>query len=64
MISQLDSTASDIVNHQKDAVLERKDVAQKTKDFRKLDDAAKLVEYKALLKCEYLVPAIMASTAL
>lgn len=50
LISQLDSTATDIVNHQKDAVLERKDVAQRTKDFRKLDDAGKLAEHKALLK--------------
>lgn len=31
-------------------MLERKDVAQKTKDFRKLDDAGKLAEYKGLLK--------------
>ncbi|KAK5090223.1 hypothetical protein LTR05_000393 [Lithohypha guttulata] len=38
------------INHQKDAVLERKEVAQKTKDFRKLDDAGKLTEYKTLLK--------------
>lgn len=50
LISQLDGTATDIINHQKDAVLERKDVAQKTKDFRKLDDAGKLAEHKALLK--------------
>lgn len=59
LISQLDSTASDIVNHQKDALLERKDVAQKTKEFRKLDDAAKLTEYKALLKCEHMIPWFM-----
>ncbi|KAK5087322.1 hypothetical protein LTR70_007266 [Exophiala xenobiotica] len=50
LIPQLDITAADIVNHQKDAVLERKEVAQKTKDFRKLDDAGKLAEYKGLLK--------------
>lgn len=50
LISQLDTTATDIINHQKDAVLERKEVAQKTKDFRKLDDAGKLAEYKGLLK--------------
>lgn len=50
MIAQLDITATDIVNHQKDAVVERKEVAQKTKDFRKLDDAGKLAEYKSLLK--------------
>jgi hypothetical protein len=39
------------VNNQKDALIERKEVAQKTKDFRKLDDAAKLGEIKVLLKC-------------
>lgn len=50
MIAQLDTTATEIVNHQKDAVVERKDLAQKTKDFRKLDDADKLTEYKTLLK--------------
>jgi homeobox protein cut-like len=46
----LDSTASEIVAHQRDALVQRKDLAQKTKDFRKLDDASKLVEYKSLLK--------------
>lgn len=30
--------------------MQRKDLAQKTKDFRKLDDASKLAEYKGLLK--------------
>jgi homeobox protein cut-like len=48
---QLDSTASEIVAQQKDALLERKELAQKTKDFRKLEDPVKLTEYKSLLKC-------------
>ena len=30
--------------------MQRKDLAQKTKDFRKLDDASKLGEIKGLLK--------------
>lgn len=47
---ELDSTASDIISHQKEALLSRKDLAQKTKEFRKLDDASKLVEFKSLLK--------------
>ena len=47
---QLDKTASDIVENQKDALVQRKDLAQKTKDFRKLDDSAKLAEFKSLLK--------------
>jgi homeobox protein cut-like len=47
---QLDATAAELIAQQKDALLERKEVAQKTKDFRKLEDAAKLTEYKSLLK--------------
>ncbi|KAL8686403.1 MAG: hypothetical protein Q9218_007130 [Villophora microphyllina] len=50
LVPELDTTASDIVSHQRDALLSRKDLAQKTKDFRKLDDAAKLAEFKGLLK--------------
>ncbi|KAL2869397.1 CCAAT displacement transcription factor COY1 [Aspergillus lucknowensis] len=49
-LAKLDSTASDIVAEQRDALVQRKDLAQKTKDFRKLDDAGKLAEYKGLLK--------------
>ncbi len=47
---QLDSTASEILSNQRDALVERKELAQKTKDFRKLDDTAKLSEFKTLLK--------------
>ncbi|KAF3760135.1 hypothetical protein M406DRAFT_65537 [Cryphonectria parasitica EP155] len=50
MISTLDNTASEIVAYQRDSTVQRKDLAQKTKDFRKLDDATKLVEVKGLLK--------------
>ncbi|KAL8773329.1 MAG: hypothetical protein Q9209_001723 [Squamulea sp. 1 TL-2023] len=50
LVPELDSTASDIVTHQRDALISRKDLAQKTKDFRKLDDTAKLAEFKSLLK--------------
>ncbi|KAL4970551.1 CCAAT displacement transcription factor COY1 [Aspergillus stella-maris] len=49
-LAKLDSTASDIVAEQRDALVQRKDLAQKTKDFRKLDDTSKLGEYKGLLK--------------
>jgi homeobox protein cut-like len=48
---QFDATASELVAQQKEALLERKELAQKTKEFRKLEDAAKLTEYKSLLKC-------------
>ncbi|KAF3933574.1 hypothetical protein ABW19_dt0204628 [Dactylella cylindrospora] len=47
---QLDAEASEIITNQRDDLVERKEVAQKTKDFRKLGDADKLVEYKGLLK--------------
>ena len=49
-IAKLDTTASDIVEQQRDALVQRKDLAQKTKDYKKLDDEAKLAEYKSLLK--------------
>lgn len=49
-IAKLDSTASDIVVQQRDALVQRKELAQKTKDFKKLEDEAKLSEYKGLLK--------------
>lgn len=49
-LSRLDATASDVIAHQRDSLVQRKDLAQKTKDFRKLDDAGKLAEYKGLLK--------------
>ncbi|KAF2119918.1 CASP C terminal-domain-containing protein [Lophiotrema nucula] len=50
LIPQLDTVASDLVTHQRDTLTQRKDLAQKTKDFRKLDDASKLNDFKALLK--------------
>ena len=50
LVPELDVTASDIVNHQREALVSRKDLAQSTKDFRKLDDTAKLGEFKGLLK--------------
>jgi homeobox protein cut-like len=50
LVSSLDTTASELVAHQKDSLVQRKDLAQKTKDFRKLDDASKLSEIKDLLK--------------
>ncbi|TEA15156.1 Protein CASP [Colletotrichum sidae] len=50
LISNLDTTASEIVTYQRDSTVQRKELAQKTKDFRKLDDAAKLSEVKGLLK--------------
>lgn len=50
MVSGLDNTASEIVTYQRDSTVQRKDLAQKTKDFRKLDDPTKLTEIKGLLK--------------
>jgi hypothetical protein len=50
LIPSLDNTASEIVQYQRDSTVQRKDLAQKTKDFRKLDDTGKLAEVKGLLK--------------
>jgi homeobox protein cut-like len=50
LIPTLDNAASELVTHQRDSLVQRKDLAQKTKDFRKLDDANKLNEVKGLLK--------------
>lgn len=50
LVSSLDTAASELVAQQKDSLVQRKDLAQKTKDFRKLDDASKLSEIKELLK--------------
>ncbi|KAL1866333.1 hypothetical protein Daus18300_006797 [Diaporthe australafricana] len=50
LVSGLDNTASEIVTYQRDSTVQRKDLAQKTKDFRKSDDATKLAEIKGLLK--------------
>ncbi|KAI1771837.1 CASP C terminal-domain-containing protein [Hypoxylon cercidicola] len=50
LVSTLDNNVSDIVAFQRDSTVQRKDLAQKTKDFRKSDDATKLTEIKSLLK--------------
>jgi homeobox protein cut-like len=48
----LDSVAGDIVNGQRESLVERKELAQKTKEYRKLDDEQKKEEWKGLLKCK------------
>ncbi|MCJ1285817.1 hypothetical protein MMC26_005158 [Xylographa opegraphella] len=50
LVHELDATASDIVANQRESLVQRKDLAQKTKEFRKLEDDVKLQEYKGLLK--------------
>ncbi|KFX98650.1 hypothetical protein V490_02180 [Pseudogymnoascus sp. VKM F-3557] len=50
LVPNLDNTASEIITYQRDSTVQRKDLAQKTKDFRKLEDSAKLGEFKGLLK--------------
>lgn len=52
LVPQLDTVASDLVAHQRDTLTQRKELAQKTKDFRKLDDESKLSDIKGLLKCK------------
>ena len=49
-IAKLDGTASDVVGHQRDSLVQRKELAQRTKEFKKLDDASKIAEHKGLLK--------------
>ncbi|EEB07232.1 CASP family protein [Schizosaccharomyces japonicus yFS275] len=47
---EMDSVAIELANVQKNSLEERKEIASKTKDFRKLEDDQKLLEIKALLK--------------
>ncbi|KAK9494342.1 CASP C terminal-domain-containing protein [Lipomyces doorenjongii] len=47
---QLDNQGLEIVENQRVSVLGRKELASKTKEFRKLSDEEKLVEIKTLLK--------------
>ncbi|RPB04845.1 hypothetical protein L873DRAFT_1665152 [Choiromyces venosus 120613-1] len=46
----LDATAAEIVSSQKDGLIQRKELAQKTKEYRKLDEEARKEEWKGLLK--------------
>ncbi|KAF2763771.1 hypothetical protein EJ03DRAFT_53967 [Teratosphaeria nubilosa] len=50
LVSRLDGAASELVGQQKESLVQRKELAQKTKAFRKLDDAGKLGEVKEMLK--------------
>lgn len=50
LIPSLDSTATRIIQYQRDCTIQRKELSQRTKEFRKIEDSAKLVEIKALLK--------------
>ncbi|KAL2759251.1 hypothetical protein ACRALDRAFT_1041022 [Sodiomyces alcalophilus JCM 7366] len=50
LMSELDNTATEVVSCQRNSIVQRRDLAQKTKQFRKLDDASKLAEIKGLLK--------------
>lgn len=46
----MDGTAAEVLAQQKDSWTQRKEVATRTKDFRKLGDSSKLAELKPLLK--------------
>lgn len=50
LIRDLDKVASDIVSHQRDVLAQRKDLAQKTKEFHKLDNDSKVAEYRRMFK--------------
>ena len=62
LVPELDKTASDIISNQRDSLVQRKELAQRTKDFRKLDDASKVGEIKVLLKGIYLLGTFKART--
>lgn len=47
---KLDEQGMELKNQQKQSLASRKDLASKTKDFKKLDDSVKLTEFKLLLK--------------
>lgn len=40
-----------MVSGQREGLVERRELAQKTKDYRKLDEGQKKEEWKGLLKC-------------
>ncbi|ODV90827.1 hypothetical protein CANCADRAFT_148096 [Tortispora caseinolytica NRRL Y-17796] len=48
--SNLDKKSEEIINNQKQSLVSRKELATRTKEFRKLDDNEKLTEWKGLLK--------------
>ncbi|KAI9739271.1 MAG: Cut-like homeobox [Cirrosporium novae-zelandiae] len=58
LVPSLDDIAAEIETHRKDSLVQRKELAQKTKEFRKLGDAEKLSEYKGLLKGSTYSPAL------
>lgn len=47
---ELDSKALEIQNYQKESLLDRKDLATQTKDFKKLEDNEKINKFNQLLK--------------
>lgn len=53
LIPSLDNVAAELASQQRDSMTQRKELADKTKAFRRMDDAGKLVEVKALLKGVY-----------
>jgi hypothetical protein len=50
LIPTLDNVASELASQQRDSLTQRKELAEKTKAFRRMDDAGKLAEVKGLLK--------------
>ncbi|KAJ2659515.1 hypothetical protein IWW48_003461 [Coemansia sp. RSA 1200] len=49
-LQELDGTSLEIIDNQKTSLQERRKLAEKTKEFRTLDDALKLEEFKPLLR--------------
>ncbi|KAJ2760654.1 hypothetical protein H4S06_001617, partial [Coemansia sp. BCRC 34490] len=49
-LQELDGTSLEIIDNQKTSLQERRKLAEKTKEFRTLDDTLKLEEFKPLLR--------------
>lgn len=62
--TQLDKQSSDIIEAQKDFLVERKELSTKTKMFRKLPDDEKLLQVMSLLKGTPTIPLPLRVTAL
>ena len=49
----LDEESAKVIENQKESLVEKKKLAEATKEFRKVPQEQKLTEFKNLLKCMY-----------
>ncbi|KAJ2843220.1 hypothetical protein GGI22_007285, partial [Coemansia erecta] len=50
LLQELDETSLEIIDNQKMSLQERRKLAERTKEFRMLDDSEKLADFKPLLR--------------